>query len=539
MNRLPKPSRSRQLLAQTPLALRPTAPSDDEGRGYLQTRMTLYAKLMFFSIVALLVFLTVMYRIYPTIEPRHNDVILIGGTIGLGVMAILWRWVLRRRVVPVQGLYALDVIYAAGIGGALGAAALLASDLRPSGYTVMIYAAFTVFMRAIVVPSSGRRTAVVSLLVFVPIWIAAVILGFETTQELPGPAFVLGALVLGVVPILLASVGSNTIYGLRRQVSAVMRLGQYTLESKIGEGGNGAVYRAHHALLRRPTAIKLLLPDRVGAENLDRFEREVQHMSQLTHPNTVAVFDYGRSPDGVFYYAMEYLGGIDLEHLVERFGPQPSGRVVHILIQVCGALHEAHAARLIHRDIKPGNIILCERGAVLDVAKVVDFGLVKEITRDTGASTQVVLGTPAYVAPEAVTDPDHITPAVDLYALGAVGYFLITGRPVFEGKTAVDVCIQHVTQPPRPPSELGIAIAPALEAVLMRCLAKQPTLRYPSAAALAEALEALPPADDWRKADVLAWWDQFRTSQAASSVASAAPTSTITVDLGARGGWLS
>jgi serine/threonine-protein kinase len=538
VNRLPKPSRSRQLLAQTPVALRPTAPSDDEGRGYLQTRMTLYSKLMFFSIVALLVFLTVMYRIYPTFEPRHNDVILIGGTIGLGVMAILWRWVLLRRVVSVQGLYALDVIYAAGIGGALGAAALLASDLRPSGYTVMIYAGFTVFMRAIVVPSSGRRTAVVSLLVFVPIWIAAVILGFETTQELPGPAFVVGALVLGVVPILLATVGSNTIYGLRRQVSAVMRLGQYTLDGKIGEGGNGAVYRAHHALLRRPTAIKLLLPDRVGADNLDRFEREVQHMSQLTHPNTVAVFDYGRSPDGVFYYAMEYLGGIDLEHLVERFGPQPSGRVVHILIQVCGALHEAHAAGLIHRDIKPANIILCERGAVPDVAKVVDFGLVKEITRDTGASTQGVLGTPAYVAPEAVTDPDHITPAVDLYALGAVGYFLITGRPVFEGKTAVDVCIQHVTQPPRPPSELGIAIAPALEAVLMRCLAKQPAQRHPSAAALAEALEALPPAGDWRKADALAWWDQFRTSQAAVSATSAAPTSTITVDLGARGGWL-
>jgi hypothetical protein len=539
VNRLPKPSRSRQLLAQTPVALRPTAPSDDEGRGYLQTRMTLYSKLMFFSIVALLVFLTVMYRIYPTFEPRHNDVILIGGTIGLGVMAILWRWVLLRRVVSVQGLYALDVIYAAGIGGALGAAALLASDLRPSGYTVMIYAGFTVFMRAIVVPSSGRRTAVVSLLVFVPIWIAAVILGFETTQELPGPAFVVGALVLGIVPILLATVGSNTIYGLRRQVSAVMRLGQYTLDGKIGEGGNGAVYRAHHALLRRPTAIKLLLPDRVGADNLDRFEREVQHMSQLTHPNTVAVFDYGRSPDGVFYYAMEYLGGIDLEHLVERFGPQPSGRVVHILIQVCGALHEAHAAGLIHRDIKPANIILCERGAVPDVAKVVDFGLVKEITRDTGASTQGVLGTPAYVAPEAVTDPDHITPAVDLYALGAVGYFLITGRPVFEGKTAVDVCIQHVTQPPRPPSELGIAIAPALEAVLMRCLAKQPAQRHPSAAALAEALEALPPAGDWRKADALAWWDQFRTSQAEVSATSAAPTSTITVDLGARGGWLS
>jgi serine/threonine-protein kinase len=365
-------------------------------------------------------------------------------------------------------------------------------------------------------------------------WTAAVILAGETAQELPAPAFVVGALVLGVVPILLASVGSDIIYGLRRQVSAAMQLGQYTLDSKIGEGGNGAVYRAHHALLRRPTAIKLLLPDRVGADNLDRFEREVQHMSQLTHPNTVAVFDYGRSPDGVFYYAMEYLGGIDLEHLVERFGPQPSGRVVHILLQVCGALHEAHAARLIHRDIKPGNIILCERGAMLDVAKVVDFGLVKEITRDTGASTQVVLGTPAYVAPEAVTDPDHITPAVDLYALGAVGYFLITGRPVFEGKTAVDVCIQHVTQPPLPPSELGVAISPALEAVLMTCLAKQPAQRHASAAALAEALEAVPPASDWSKADAAAWWERFRTSQAAGTAAAAAPTSTITVDLGAR-----
>ncbi|HMG21360.1 MAG TPA: serine/threonine-protein kinase, partial [Kofleriaceae bacterium] len=375
-----------------------------------------------------------------------------------------------------------------------------------------------------------------SLLVFVPMWIAAAVLAAETTQELPSPAFMVGALVLGVVPILLATVGSDTIYGLRRQVSEAMQLGQYTLERKIGEGGNGSVYRAHHALLRRPTALKLLLPDRVGAENLDRFEREVQHMSRLTHPNTVAVFDYGRSPDGVFYYAMEYLGGIDLEHLVERFGPQPSGRVVHILLQVCGALHEAHTARLIHRDIKPANIILCERGTVLDVAKVVDFGLVKEITRDTGASSQIVLGTPAYVAPEAVTDPDHITYAVDLYGLGAVGYFLITGRRLFEGKTAVDVCIQHVTQPPRRPSELGVAIGAELEAILMTCLAKQPAERHASAAALAEALEAVPAAGDWTRADAIAWWDGFRRSQSDVGAASAAPTLTITVDLGSRAG---
>jgi serine/threonine-protein kinase len=533
-----KPSRSRRLLAQPRDTPWPSGSSDDGGRGYLQARMTLFSKLMFWSIVALLVFLTAMYRIYPTVEPADNNIIFAGATVLLGVNAVLWRAVLLRRPLSVRVLYALDVTYATGIGGAFALSALLAHDLRPSGYAALMYAAFTVFMRAIVVPSSGRRTAVVSLLVFVPMWIASVVLAFETEQEVPSPAFVVGALVLGVVPILLASVGSDIIYGLRREVSEARQLGQYLLERKIGEGGNGAVYRAHHALLRRPTAIKLLLPDRVGAENLDRFEREVKHMSQLTHPNTVAVFDYGRSPDGVFYYAMEYLDGIDLEHLVERFGPQPSGRVVHILLQVCGALHEAHAAQLIHRDIKPANIILCERGTVLDVAKVVDFGLVKEITRDTDAATQVVLGTPAYVAPEAVTDPDHITHAVDLYGLGAVGYFLVTGRRLFEGKTAVDVCIQHVTQPPRPPSALpGVAIGPELEAVLMRCLAKQPAERYPSAAALAEALEALPPAADWSKTCAAAWWERFRRSQAvlqAASAASTARTLTITVDLGSR-----
>jgi hypothetical protein len=526
-------SRSRSLLVQPRTAT--WGNTADAARAYLQARLTLFTKLMFWSMVALLVFLTAMYRRYPAIEPADNDIIFAGATILLGVMAVLWRVVLVRRALSVWWLYGLDVIYAAGIGSAFAASAVLAKDLRPAGYTTLMYAAFTVFMRAIVVPSSGRRTAIMSTVVFIPVWIAGVVLARETVQELPSPAFLVGALVLGIVPILLATVGSGIIYGLRRQVSEAMQLGQYTLERKIGEGGHGAVYRAHHALLRRPTAIKLLLPDRVGADNVDRFEREVQHMSQLTHPNTVAVFDYGRSPDGVFYYAMEYLGGIDLEHLVIQFGPQPSGRVVHILVQVCGALHEAHTAKLIHRDIKPANIILCERGTVLDVAKVVDFGLVKEITRETGASSQVILGTPAYVAPEAVTDPDRITHAVDLYALGAVGYFLITGRRLFEGKTAVDVCIQHVTQPPTPPSALpGVAIAPALEAILLRCLAKQPADRYPSAAALAEALEALPPTGDWSKADALAWWDAFDRAQRDAARTSATPTMTVTVDLGSR-----
>jgi eukaryotic-like serine/threonine-protein kinase len=284
--------------------------------------------------------------------------------------------------------------------------------------------------------------------------------------------------------------------------------------------------------LRRPTAVKLLLPDRVGgADNLDRFEREVQLMSQLTHANTVAVFDYGRSPDGVLYYAMEYLAGIDLEHLVRTHGAQPAGRVVAILVQVSGALQEAHDAGLIHRDIKPANIILCERGGVPDVAKVVDYGLVKEFAADSAASTQVVLGTPSYLAPEAVTDPSTVGPPADLYAVGAVGYFLLTGRKVFEGKTAVDICIAHVTKPPTPPSHLAMHVDPQLEAAIMKCLEKKPADRFASALELRAALLAVAPSDDWSVADARAWWQIFRATEQSVSDASQGETMTMPIDL--------
>jgi len=507
---------------------------DEEARAYLQTRLTLFTKLIFTAIVTLMAFLLVMYAVYP-IAPRHNDLIFGGASAELAVMAFLWRGLLVRRALSIQALVRIDLVYAVFIGISFGGSAALSEELRPAAYASLVYGSFTVFTRALVVPSSGRRTAIVSTVLWVPMLAAAIWLAATSVQEIPGPAFVLGCLVFGAVAIVLATTGSRIIYGLRQQVSEAMQLGQYTLDRKIGEGGNGAVYRARHALLRRPTAVKLLLPDKVGAENLDRFEREVQHMSQLTHPNTVAVFDYGRSPNGVLYYAMEYLAGVDLEHLVRLSGPQPSSRVIDILVQVCGALQEAHDAGIIHRDIKPANIILCERGGVPDFAKVVDFGLVKEIARDTNASAQVVLGTPAYVAPEAVTDPASIGPAVDLYALGAVGYFLLTGRRVFEGKTAVDICIQHVTAAPRPPSEVAPGrVPPELEALILRCLAKRPADRFASASDLAEALAAIPRAADWSRDDARRWWRERREREAAPLPSTAAPTLTMTVDLGDR-----
>ncbi len=524
---------SSRLLAQ---AQRPWGvPSEEESRDSLQTRLNAYSKLMFWSFVALLLFLGADYQIYD-IKPKNQNVVFGGSAVMLALMAFIWRALLFRKPMSIVSLYRIDILYAIAVGGSFGASAALQFDLPPAAYTSLIFAGYAVFTRALFVPSSAKRTAVVSSITFVPVVLAGVYLGFTTHQDLPPIPYVGGGILLCSVAVLIATNGSAIIYGLRRQVSQAKQLGVYTLGQKIGEGGMGSVYRAHHALLRREAAIKRLLPDRVGVENLDRFEREVQHMSRLTHPNTVAVFDYGRTPDGVFYYAMEYLGGIDLEHLVKLHGPQPAGRVRHIMAQVCGALQEAHLAGLIHRDIKPANIILCERGGVPDFAKVVDFGLVKEIARDSAASTQVILGTPAYVAPEAVTDPDRITASVDLYALGAVGYYLLTGQRVFDGKTSIEMCIQHVTQAATPPSKVTTnRVPPELEAVIMKCLSKDPEARYPSAAALAAALGpqlgAVAPAPDWSLEDAARWWRGFRATEPAPTTT---PTVTMTVDLEQR-----
>ena len=238
----------------------------------------------------------------------------------------------------------------------------------------------------------------------------------------------------------------------------------------------GAVYRARHAMLRRPTAVKLLPPERAGGHDVHRFEREVQATALLSHPNTVAIYDYGRTPDGIFYYAMEYLEGIDLEALVTGFGPQPPGRVVHLLGQVAGALGEAHAAGLVHRDVKPGNVILCQRGGAPDVAKVVDFGLVRELAGAgprTETALDVVKGTPLYLSPEAITRPDRVDARSDLYAVGALAYFLLTGRHPFEGATVVEVCSHHLHTLPEPPSASSAAPCPAdLEALVLACLEK-------------------------------------------------------------------
>ena len=252
------------------------------------------------------------------------------------------------------------------------------------------------------------------------------------------------------------------------------QLGQYRLEEKLGEGGMGIVYKGHHAMLRRPAAVKMLSLDKVTEEAMMRFEREVQITCQLNHPNTIAIYDYGRTPEGVFYYAMEYIEGIDLQTLVAQYGAQSEARVIHILRQMCGSLFEAHCQGLVHRDVKPANTMLARRGCEPDVVKVLDFGLVKA-ANDSGTNAKGGLtGTPLYMSPESIQSPMTVDACSDIYAVGAVGYYLLTGRPVFEAESVVELCRKHMDDDPIPPSELARApISTELEHAILSCLEKK------------------------------------------------------------------
>ena len=296
---------------------------------------------------------------------------------------------------------------------------------------------------------------------------------------------------------------------IRKSALGAQRLGQYVLVQEIGRGNNGMVYRARHALMRRPVAIKLLSPDLTNEANVKRFEHEVQMTSQLTHPNTVAIYDYGRTPEGLFYYAMEYLSGIDLNQLTRQFGPQPEGRVIHILRQVCGSLAEAHRIGLIHRDVKPANIVLTQRGGLPDLVKVLDFGLVKAVHMRAAdrASARAVVGTPHFMSPEAVEQPELVGVRSDLYSVGAVGYWLLTGKTLFDSADVDELLKRQVhAMPAKPSDRLGRPVSPDLENLLMCCLAKSPQDRPSSAEELEATLGRCASAGAWTMAEGKAWW---------------------------------
>ena len=305
---------------------------------------------------------------------------------------------------------------------------------------------------------------------------------------------------------------SRTLYSLTKTVHRAKRLGKYLIHEEIGRGGMGTVYFAQHSLMCRPTAVKVMQPDTdSGHTALARFEREVRLSATLTHPNTITIYDVGRTPDHCLYYAMEYLEGLDLQDLVEKFGPVPPARTIFILAQACGSLQEAHSRGIIHRDIKPGNIFLARRGGLYDFVKVLDFGLAKQISDDTAAAiskTGMLFGTPRYLAPETVYGSETVDCRADLYNLGAVAYWLLTGQPPFTAATSVEVVIDHVKTIPKRPSEVTeLPIPPELDAIVMKCLEKKPGDRYQTARQLEKALDAVPLDELWNSDKACEWWD--------------------------------
>jgi serine/threonine-protein kinase len=430
-----------------------------------------------------------------------------------GTFAFLGAWlVTRRATLSASTLHATDFVMTVVVSFSFAMMGSRAPAwVRPEQFMAFVVGQLLA-IRAAVIPCPARHSVAISAFAFAPIPVLAYLI-YEKRPLAGSPgslSLALNSLVLGAVVVVTVGIISYTVHGLRERVREALRLGQYTLTEKIGEGGMGVVYKASHALLRRPTAIKLLPPERAGEHNLARFEREVQLTSQLTHPNTVSVYDFGRTPEGTFYYAMEYLDGIDLQTLSDGEGAQDPARVIYLLAQMAGALAEAHRVGLIHRDVKPANVILCERGGTPDVVKVLDFGLVKRMggpTDATATGSHQIIGTPLYLSPEAISSPETMDGRSDLYAVGVVGYLLVTGTPPFTGKSVIEVCTHHLMTPPTPPSErLGKPVPADLEGLLLKCLAKSPSERPSDAAALETMLAACALSGAWTKERASAWW---------------------------------
>jgi serine/threonine-protein kinase len=506
---------------------KPSLLSDDseEARAFLQARVALFWKVLFGFFL-----LGSAFGVLGAVKKPGFDLLL---TLALTAVAGACWWLCGRgqrsksfsRAVEAAGLLLMlsggALVNRYVLVGFIEQHSLVTPEgmLMADGLVLLLGqggAALKLAVRAALVPSSPRHTALLTAGLGLPLVVLSSVLvpvagdglTWRALDSAAYPWLPLTSAMMWGFAVVTTTVISQVIYGLRVEVRKARRLGQYVLERKLGEGGMGEVYQAQHGMMRRSTALKLLRPDRVGQRQLQRFEREVQLTARLTHPNTITIFDYGRSSDGVFYYAMELLDGANLQRVVQVGGPQAPGRVARILTMACGALAEAHGLGLIHRDIKPANIVLCSQGGEPDVVKLLDFGLVKELEVEKSVELTAensVLGTPQYMAPECLLAPGSVDGRTDIYALGAVAYFLLAGEEVFTGRSVLEVCSQHLHQRPRSLSERGIAVPAELEALVLACLEKDPALRPQSAVELRRRLEACS-VEPWGAEQAQTWW---------------------------------
>jgi eukaryotic-like serine/threonine-protein kinase len=373
---------------------------------------------------------------------------------------------------------------------------------------IVLYGAF--------IPNTWRRcAAMVGLMALTPLALMfTTCYDCRTMGPFTGTTLFDTAVVLSLASAI-AIFGSYKISALEQQAYEARKLGQYQLHRKLGAGGMGEVFLGEHMLLKRACAIKLIRPEQAGDPiTLSRFVREVQTMATLTHWNTVEIYDYGNTADGTFYYVMEYLPGLSLQELVEQYGSLPPGRAIHFLRQVCAALMEAHAIGLIHRDIKPSNVIACRRGAVHDVAKLLDFGLVHDHTLDAAGHQLTlhgaVLGSPPYISPEQARGRGHVDGRSDIYSLGGLAYYLVTGQSPFVRETVMELLVAHMHEQVVPPRQLRPELPLDLEEVILTSLRKDPSERYPDVAALDRALARCECAEQWDAEQATTWWDGRR-----------------------------
>ena len=372
-----------------------------------------------------------------------------------------------------------------------------------------------------IVPNTPRKTLITSLLAASMEPLALGISHLRGVQVHLNTFYLLWDFLPVYISALLVVIPVKIIHNLGHQVRKARELGSYRLEEPLGKGGMGEVFRATHQMLARPAAVKLIRSEILGSSSpsaarivVERFRREAEAAALLRSPHTISLYDFGVAQDGTFFLVMELLDGMDLETLVERFGPVPPERAVYLLRQACASLEEAHTRGLVHRDIKPSNIFTCRMGLEVDFVKVLDFGLVKAVNDGGREATLLTApdsttGTPAYIAPEVIRGDGVADHRVDIYTLGCVGYWLLTGRLVFQAPNAIQLMYQHANAAPVPPSERSeMDVPPALDKVILACLAKHPEERPQTAGELSRLLAASVPGDSWSEERAHRWWDR-------------------------------
>jgi eukaryotic-like serine/threonine-protein kinase len=398
--------------------------------------------------------------------------------------------------------------------------------VRSTAYVNSINGFIIILVYGLLIPNTWRRCAsmclLTSLLLLVVDWAALPSEHGELFVKVVAGSTTTFALATG-----LAVFGSYKISTLQQEVKIVRQqvraLGQYQLKCRLGGGSMGEVYLAEHGLLKRPCAVKFIRPELTPQSSyLARFEREVKAMASLTHPNVIEIYDYGRSQDGIFYYAMQYLPGMDLQQLVACAGPLPPGRAVYLLRQICAGLREAHARGLIHRDIKPSNILVAEGGASADFVKLLDFGLVRglEEAGDRLTQTGLILGTPGYMSPQQAAGDTVLDARTDIYSIGAVAYFLLSGQPPFAEKTPWKRIVAHILESPRPLQELRPDIPDELAQIISRCLLRDAEQRFSDVGQLEQAFAACTGGADWSEGHAAAWWKARRDREQPSDAIS-------------------